>query len=411
MSSKNINSKDHKPDKPKAKPKANPGFLPRPKTLAKKLSLDHHNDGLEIKGSSSLRDAFLVVVGKPGGDSAVQLTFHHPIGKTPLEKDEWVATPTLEVKNLLQRAEDPFLAEKKKHAEQECFEHAVSKGWLLRAADGFQFWDGQPRSEFKRLQKDMTPEEFLAKVPGATHKLSIEETIRKRREDLFKRIESVQSSYETKSGPSWDRRQTAIAGLKGLTSSQVMDRIVQNLTKPAEAGKPKAPRSTEVKPSTTETKVSRVPAGIPAMKAEDARKFLVSLKEKREQVSTRAEAQVEEEPADAGDDDDGNKEPDVELSKWIDQEELDATDKGIVSLAVKGKKLLNEHQTQLFSYGLRLSAQDAVDYLDEVLPEILPDDLKGLFRKIDSEVTFATEEEDPDEPEKEENNSSEEQGS
>jgi len=386
MSSKNSsNSKDHKKDNPKAKPRGVPSFFPRT-SATKKLSLDHHNDGLEIKGSSSLRDAFLIIVGKPGGDTAVQLTFHHPIGKTPLEKDDWVATPTLEVKNLLQRAEDPFLAEKKKRAEQECFDYAVSRGWLLRASDGFNFWDGQPRSDFKRLQKGLEPDSFLAQVPSALEKIAVEEDIRSRRDKLFEQIESVKSSYETKSGPSWDRSQVAIANLKGLTSSQVMDRIIQNLTRPAEAEARPAVRKSGINVQQAPSVTAAKPIGIPPFSKEDAMKLLKTSKEAQEKrIEEKTKVSLSE-TRNSGAGSNPSKPP-----NWGDLVEEDSkASEDTILAAVKDTYEMNEGELRTFAKSLATSVQKSVETLEMMVREKIPDDLQKIFKEIDPDAVFKT---------------------
>jgi len=51
-------------------------------------------------------ESFVVILAGPSGSRSI--TFHHPIGKTNLSDECWVATPTGEIPDLLARKDDPY---------------------------------------------------------------------------------------------------------------------------------------------------------------------------------------------------------------------------------------------------------------------------------------------------------------
>lgn len=59
----------------------------------------------DVEDFKKLKDSFILVIGSPEG--GVEITFHHPIGETDLDDDDWIGTPTGDIPSLLERKANP----------------------------------------------------------------------------------------------------------------------------------------------------------------------------------------------------------------------------------------------------------------------------------------------------------------
>ena len=99
------------------------------KKTAKLVLHADHSVNAHYAGTAGAKDAFMVLVVGPDNFSR-QLTFHHPIGYTSLEDDDWVCTSSSEVANLLIRREHPDYKRIMAAREAMKVNLAVQEGWL-----------------------------------------------------------------------------------------------------------------------------------------------------------------------------------------------------------------------------------------------------------------------------------------
>lgn len=196
----------------------------------------------DFSGDPRVGESFVVVIAGP--DRSRSITFHHPIGKTDLDGDVWVATPTGEVPDLVARRDDPGEAALRENRENHRFEAAISAGHIARTDDGVVTYpSGTPRQEVltaaraaakdeaKRSGNRPAPLAYLAHL--SAERRAEEDTLR-----AFLQSEPVQraavvaypdSTYRTKSGPLSNRVQRAQAYLEGMTRAQAEDTVIQQL--------------------------------------------------------------------------------------------------------------------------------------------------------------------------------------
>lgn len=199
---------------------------PPAKKVPSKLHLEHPS-GAQVAPSNSIKDGVVVVMGFPG--RTMEITFHHPIGVTQLMKDDWVATPTYEVANLLARATDTYRVHEQKSIDQRVIEGQIAKRLLQRdEAGNILYWDGTNRSSTK---KDLPPRDSETLPPEVRYKIALEAAMSSERKALMSTYDAS-NRYETRSGPNADQPQVALSGYRGLTKEQLLDKIAQNLLSP-----------------------------------------------------------------------------------------------------------------------------------------------------------------------------------
>jgi len=223
-----------------AKPWVPPKAKPKPKVSPGKV-LD-----LAYGGDSRLPDAFVVLVGGPGGVRSI--TFHRPIGKTDLAADDWVATPTGEVPDLLARADDPDAGKIEENRTKARFASAVAAGLLASGNGGdYTYPEGKvsrsailaearaaakeaskkekgkpsPDSILGHLPKEVVPQEVALRAH-----LGSEATVRAAREKF------PDSKYRTLGGPQADRVQTRVIYLTGKNRVQAEDAVYRRICCP-----------------------------------------------------------------------------------------------------------------------------------------------------------------------------------
>jgi len=191
-----------------------------------------------------LGETFVVVIAGPSGSKSI--TYHHPIGKTNLGDDDWVATPTGEVPDLVARREDPGEPSIRSKREEYRFAAAVAAGLITKdAATGEYHYpnSGKDRQATLRAaraaakeaaqrgKRKLDPTEYLRQIP-LDLKLE-EDAIR-----AFLASDSIvsasreqfpDSGYTTRSGPLQDREQRALGSLKGKTRAQAEDAVVAKI--------------------------------------------------------------------------------------------------------------------------------------------------------------------------------------
>lgn len=188
-------------------------------------------------------ESFVVVIAGPSG--AKSITFHHPIGKTKLGGDVWVATPTGEIPDLLARKDDPNESTIRENRETHRFDAAISAGLVVKAAETgvIHYPSGVERqptlAAARAAAKDAAKkaEQKPASLAYLAH-LSAERRVEEDAIRAFLASKSVilasekafpDSKYLTKSGPLQDRCQKAQAYLSSMTRAQAEDEVVKQL--------------------------------------------------------------------------------------------------------------------------------------------------------------------------------------
>jgi hypothetical protein len=221
----------------KEKPKtsnAGPAFVRKEKVVPKWNIGD--KIPVETTRSQSIPKECVGIVIATGGQVR-QLTVHRPIGVTPLSNDDWVITPTGDIKQLLSRQVDPNREKIERARTQVVDEFLIQKGILERDTDsGILYFSGYREKCRKDILKDAhafqksNPKgSYLDYVPKAIAEK--EELIRELRSTeefkSFLEVNGPKSTFQTASGPLGERIQLAAAHLQGLTADQIGDALVR----------------------------------------------------------------------------------------------------------------------------------------------------------------------------------------
>jgi len=173
-----------------------------------------------------------VVVCVGGSNGVTSITYHHPIGATTLQSDEWVATPSEEVARLLLRSKDPRGSSIAAGYETHRLEAAVANSPALLVKKGGKYYlpgeQNVPRVEVlaaasaaakAKLQAGRNPskEQVSAELPGAvgTEENSLRDFLDRESVKEAARAANPIAAYETKGGPLADQPQVGIPPLKG----------------------------------------------------------------------------------------------------------------------------------------------------------------------------------------------------
>jgi len=196
----------------------------------------------DFSGDPRLGESFVVVLAGP--DRTKSITFHHPIGKTNLEDDDWVATPTGEVPDLIARRDDPDEALIRENREKHRFEAAISAGYVQRDDEGvISYPSGADRQQVlsdarataraaaKKADTKPAPMAYLAHLSAESRaeEDALRQFLQSKAVVLAAEKEFPDSKYRTKSGPMADRVQTAQTYLHGKSRSQAEDEVIRQL--------------------------------------------------------------------------------------------------------------------------------------------------------------------------------------
>jgi hypothetical protein len=197
----------------------------------------------DYSGDPRIGESFVVVVAGP--DRTKTITFHHPIGCTNLEKEDWVATLTSEVPDLIARRDDPDANDLREKREQHRSASAVTAGLLQRVGgDGVVTYpSGTPRQETLAAARAAAKAaaRTAGQKPAAMAYLAHLSAERRVEEDavrghlsspaVIRASEEAfpDSTYRTMSGPLADRPQQAQAYLHGMSRAQAEDEVVKQL--------------------------------------------------------------------------------------------------------------------------------------------------------------------------------------
>lgn len=347
-----------------------------------KLSLETVNTNLAVKGSNFLKEGLLVMVMAPG-KPPVQITFHRPLGKTPHSPDEWIATPTSDVSELLRRLVDPYEVQRKQQVEQECLAHAVSQGWLFEGQEGLEYWDGELRSHFKKCLRE-DPEQTL-KLSDTALKAAVEKSISEMRATLIAKIESV-PGYETMSGLEGNRPQKPISSLKGMTLDKVVDKIVKQLASLPEISESKAkPPAPQVAPA-----VQKAVASAPKVQRQQPN--LVPLNEAQVRTSAPPQEFKANPPPDIGK---GERKP---KAKMPTRSPPSLVDYGPLAKAIKENYSQNTSLKKVLGLLKNHDLQTVVDALDDATDDPIVEGVRYELLQLDSSLRFRENDQETEPP-------------
>jgi len=172
-----------------------------------------------------------------------QVTFHRPIGVTPLRTDQWVATPTAEIPLLLSRrsSEDLNRWERLKSAAQRAAVLASGTGRKMSTGEHPKevfVVDGDPDCG-ATIQMAMAAAKAAGKPESAWLDYAVPAV--RNAEQLFKAALKSQEpsqqwlagnprpTHETRGGPLGDRPQVAVEYLDGSTLARAKDLVLTRL--------------------------------------------------------------------------------------------------------------------------------------------------------------------------------------
>lgn len=211
---------------------------------AKQADLDFNKD-------PSISEAFVVVVASPQGSRSI--TYHRAIGQTKVAADSWVATPTADVQDLLNRRVNPGIKEVDAKRLDKTLEIALTRKLLDKKSGEIHYpvtikdpASGEvfdtPRSKVVALArkraseaagkgKKPSPLAYIALLPkeyGQCEQKYIDFV-----KDLSVKAEVEKDlpypAFETKSGPLADREQKEVTFLSGKTLVDAQDAVMQHL--------------------------------------------------------------------------------------------------------------------------------------------------------------------------------------
>jgi len=198
----------------------------------------------EYVSESRIGDSFVVVMAGPSGIQS--FTFHHPIGVTDVDGEDWVCTPTGDIPSLLARRDDPDEADRKAKRDKHRLDLVIQAGLLVKADEdgpltypdtGVNRQDAlaKARSEAKDAVKaekgKPSPDLYIRFLPKevqesetAIRKLLADERTIRSAEKKF-----PSSGYRTRGGPLADRDQEEVEYLSGCSRPQASDAVVKRI--------------------------------------------------------------------------------------------------------------------------------------------------------------------------------------
>jgi len=196
---------------------------------------------LDFVGQSKFpkKEAFIVFVASPSGQ--VQMTFHRPIGETPLAEDDWVATESSQTHYLLSRTENPLKKRNEANRHNWRLDQAVTKELLTKSEGVIYYFGHTGLKSRKDLIKDARS---AAKKEEQTSSESyvpfLPEPVRGLERDFLDFIKSEEAKndcalahplppFETKSGVRNDQAQEAVPYLKGLTPDEARHAVINRI--------------------------------------------------------------------------------------------------------------------------------------------------------------------------------------
>jgi hypothetical protein len=210
-----------------------------PKAQAAKIGPNRLLETEWVKDSILKGDCFVLFAGTgKAGDQ--QWTFHHPIGETPLDERDWVATPTRDISFLLQRRESEALVAWKRQSE------LAVRRQTLRLKMGRKLSDDEQTEVWTfenapAIQPTIRSCMAAAKAAGAKESEWInyaDQAVRVAEQSFKEALRTQQipdgwirnnpkPAHETMGGPLGDHPQKAIPFLKGKSAAAAKDKVIR----------------------------------------------------------------------------------------------------------------------------------------------------------------------------------------
>jgi len=198
----------------------------------------------EYVNESRIGDSFVVVIAGPGGVQS--FTFHHPIGVTDVDMEDWVCTATADIPSLLARKDDPDEADRKARRDRYRLELCVADGLLeKRAGDGLLVYPGTDinrqdalaaaraaaKDAVKADRGKPSPDLYIRFLDASIQEP--ESLVREKLADIetIRRAETQipTSGFRTRGGPLADRDQEEVDYLNGKTRPQASDAVTRRI--------------------------------------------------------------------------------------------------------------------------------------------------------------------------------------
>jgi hypothetical protein len=238
----------------KQKPKGNS----KPKIEPLKRFDASYGKSAELKGGT-----LTMIIVSEGAEVSSQLLFHHPIGVSKLQPDDWVCTDVSDVQHLVMRKEDPDAARTAKLRRDYLLQLASETPALLKKHEGRFYYpdetsfiedntrnsiknaaeklqkkelakrdpEGEPNASQGSSSVDDKPRDILSFFPrGVREKESnLRAFLTSPESKALARKKYPTSDYETRSGNLSQNAQKALGLLKGRTANQVKDALVRHV--------------------------------------------------------------------------------------------------------------------------------------------------------------------------------------
>jgi len=231
MSDKKVNKPTSVPSanvvRTKAKPKVNPVT----------------GASFEFASEPRVKDSFVVVLAGPGGVQS--FTFHHPIGLTDVDDEDWVCTPTGDIPSLLARQVDPDEADRKAKRDKHRLDLALAAGLLksngedqltypnteVNRQDALVLARSQAKDAVKAEKGKLTPDLYIRFLPKEVQdaETSVRKFLASKKSIREAEMKFPASGFRTRGGPLADRDQEEVEYLSGLLRPQATDAVVKRI--------------------------------------------------------------------------------------------------------------------------------------------------------------------------------------
>jgi hypothetical protein len=198
----------------------------------------------EFVNESRIGDSFVVVMAGPSGVQS--FTFHHPIGVTDVDDEDWVCTPTADIPSLLARRDDPDEADRKAKRDKHRLDLVVTAGLLEKDDDdgpltypdtGVNRQDAlakartEAKSAVKAEKGKPSPDLYIRFLPKEVQEAesSVRKLLAEKKTIQAAETKFPASGYRTRGGPLADRDQEEVDYLSGLSRPQASDAVVKRI--------------------------------------------------------------------------------------------------------------------------------------------------------------------------------------
>jgi len=213
----------------KAKPKVNPTS----------------GANFEFTNDPRVGESFVIVLAGPSKGRS--MTFHHPIGETDVDDEDWVCTPTEDITDLLARRKDPGEESLRDKRDRHRLKLAADNNLIEKVESQEQevvYYGTQvSRQATVALARKKAKEAVVGKgKPTADAYLSfIGDHVTREAEVVLREfltskatiraaeLKYPPSGFRTKGGPLADRAQRSVSYLEGLSRTEAEDAVVKRL--------------------------------------------------------------------------------------------------------------------------------------------------------------------------------------